>query len=445
MLALTKIVTLKIHSPLFGNNLLELNPLYMKATKTTSLILILALALIQSCNQNKGNQTLTQESGVKLLDSLFNTAVTKSEIPGAVVYLAHNGKNVFNKAYGFRNIRNKVPMQNNDIFRMASMTKALTAVALLQLYERGLLFLDDKVSKYIPEFKNPRVLIDVLPDSSFTSKPAAGEITLRQLLTHTSGIGYGFQDERYNALVIKNKISEGFEDDDRTSLENIRRIAGLPLLFEPGEKYTYGLSYDVLGVVIETISGMRYDEYIQKNILVPLGMTDSYFIIPEKEQYRLVTAYQSTGNGNGLEPTTYADTAYPVIKNRRYFSAAADLCSTAEDYGKFIQMVLNKGIYNNTRIISNRAVEMMLSKQASFDDRGSFQGFAAWITNENGAAEGPMALGSFGFGGFWDTYGWADPKNNFVAVLLLQMYPNNQHKIHEKFKAITYGVIDGLN
>ena len=185
---------------MFGNNILELNPLYMKATKTTSLILFLALAVIQSCNQNKGNQTLTQESGVKLLDSFFNTAVAKTEIPGGVVNIAHNGKNVFNKAYGYRNIRNKVPMQNNDIFRMASMTKALTAVALLQLYERGLLFLDDKVSKYIPEFKNPRVLIDVLPDSSFTSKPAAGEITLRQLLTHTSGIGYGFQDERYNDM-----------------------------------------------------------------------------------------------------------------------------------------------------------------------------------------------------------------------------------------------------
>ena len=176
-----------------------------------------------------------------------------NEIPGAVAYINRNGKEVFFKAYGYRNLENKVPMHKDDIFRMASMTKALTAVAILQLYERGLLFLDDKVSKYITEFRNPQVLIDVLPDSSFTSKSASSEITIRQLLTHTSGIGYGFQDERYNALVIKNNISEGFEDDDRTSLENIQRIA--ILLFRSGEKYTYGLSYDVLGVVIETISG----------------------------------------------------------------------------------------------------------------------------------------------------------------------------------------------
>jgi CubicO group peptidase (beta-lactamase class C family) len=380
-----------------------------------------------------------------MIDTLFNTAVKKNEIPGAVVYISRNGKGVFYKAYGYRNIENKVSMRKDDIFRIASMTKAITAVAVLQLCERGLLFLDDKVSKYIPEFKNPQILIKVLPDSGFISKPASGEITIRQLLTHTSGIGYGFQDERYNALVIKNNISEGFEDDDRTSLENIQRIARLPLLFEPGEKYTYGLSYDVLGVVLESVSGMRYDKYIQQYILNPLGMTESYFTIPVEEQYRLVTPYQPSESGIGLEPTSYPDTVYPKIKTRRYFSGAADLCSTAEDYSKFIQMVLNKGTYKNTRIIGERFIEMMLSKQTTLDDGNSDQGFAAWVTNEIGAAEGPMASGSFGFGGFWDTYGWADPKSNFVAVLLLQMYPNNQHKIHEKFKAITYGVINELN
>jgi len=335
-------------------------------------------------------------------------------------------------------------MQKNDIFRMASMTKGLTAVAVLQFYEQGLLSLDDKVSKYIPEFKNPRILVTILPDSSFTSKPAKTEITIRQLLTHTSGIGYGFQDDKYNALVIKNNISEGFEDDSRTSLENIQRIAKLPLLCEPGEKYIYSLSYDVLGVLIEKVSGMRFDNYIKKNILDPLGMTNSYFIIPEKEQYRLVTAYQPAENVKGLERTSYPDTAYPCIKTRQYFSGGADLCSTAEDYAKFIRMIKNKGIYNNTRILGERFIEMMLSKQTAFDDGNSDQGFAAWVTNAKGAAEGPMTVGAFGFGGFWDTYGWADPKGDFVAVLLLQMYPGNKYKIHEKFKVITYRVMDDL-
>ncbi|MFH1320082.1 MAG: serine hydrolase domain-containing protein [Bacteroidota bacterium] len=416
----------------------------MKTTRIISTFFIFQILLSQSCNQNKGNQLITQTYRMNLIDSLLNTAVKENEIPGAVVYINHNGKEVFHKAYGYRNMENKVPMLKDDIFRMASMTKALTAVAVLQLYERGLLFLNEKVSKYIPEFKSPQVLINVLPDSGFTSKPASSEITIRQLLTHTSGIGYGFQDERYNALVIKNNISEGFEDDDRTSLENIQRIAKLPLLFEPGEKYTYGLSYDVLGVVIEIITGMRYDKYINEYILDPLSMNDSYFIVPEKEQYRLVTPYQPAEKGIGLEPTNYPDTAYPKIRTRQYFSGAADLCSTAGDYGKFIQMVLNKGIYNNIRILGERFIEMMLSKQTALDDGNYEQGFATWVTNAEGAAEGPMDVLSFGFGGFWDTYGWADPNGNFVAVLLLQMYPNNQYKIHDKFQVITYGVINEL-
>ncbi len=408
----------------------------MKPSKILSALLIISILLSQSCSKNKRNQISSPANKLSLVDSLLNAAVKNNEIPGAVAYITRNGKEVFYKAYGYRNMENNILMQKEDIFRMASMTKALTAVAILQLYERKLLSLDDKVSKYIPEFKNPYVLINVLPDSGFTSKPASGEITIRQLLTHTSGLGYGFQDERYNALVIKNNISEGFEDDDRTSLENIRRIAKLPLLFEPGEKYTYGLSYDVLGVVIEIISGMRYDKYIKQYILDPLGMSDSYFIVPEKEQYRLVTPYQPAERGSGLEPTTYPDTAYPRIKTRQFFSGAADLCSTAKDYGKFMQMVLNKGIYNNTRIIGERFIEMMLSKQTNLDDGNYDQGFAAMVTNEKGAAEGLMGTGSFEFGGFWDTYGWADPKKNYVAVLLLQMYPNNQHQIHEKVKVI---------
>ena len=383
---------------------------------------------------------LIHASKVNRIDSLLNSAVNNNEIPGAVAYINRSGKEVFHKAYGYRKLENRVPMQKDDIFRMASMTKALTAVSVLQLNERGLLFLDDEVGKYIPEFRNPRVLIDVLPDSGFTSKPASGEITIRQLLTHTSGIGYGFQDDRYNALVIKLNISEGFEDDSRTSMENVLRIAKLPLLYEPGTKYTYGLSYDVLSVIIEIVSGMRFDKYVTQNILKPLGMLDSYFVVPVEEQHRLVNIYEPLGDK--LILTTYPDTAYPRIGTRQYFSGGADLCSTAKDYGNFIQMVQNKGVYNNTRILGERFIEMMLSKQTQLDEGNSDQGFAAWVTNAKGAAEGPMSVGSFGFGGFWDTYSWADPKKDFVAVLLLQMYPNNIHKIHEKFQFITYAVID---
>jgi CubicO group peptidase (beta-lactamase class C family) len=332
-------------------------------------------------------------------------------------------------------------MEVGDIFRIASMTKALTAVAILQLYERGLLSLDDEIGKYISEFKNPQVLIKILPDSGFIARPAKGEITIRQLLTHTSGIGYGFQDEIYNALILKNDISEGFEDDDRSSLENIQRLAKIPLLFDPGERFTYGLSFDVLGVIIEKISGMRYDQYIVQYILEPLDMSDSHFIIPEEKRYRLVSVYQPAEDGQGLERSTYPDTIYPVISTRRYFSAGADLCSTAEDYARFMQMILDQGTLNNTRILGKRYISMMLSKQTNLVNGVSYQGFAAEITNSLGAARSPMSRGSFEFGGFFDTHAWADPKERFAAVLLLQMYPNNRHDILQRFKQIVYDVI----
>jgi CubicO group peptidase (beta-lactamase class C family) len=408
-------------------------------------VLILLIFLLSSCHQNSEKaESLSSSSSTDLLDSLFNDAVSNKDIPGAVAYIIRDGNVVYEKSFGWRNIEKEIPMEANDIFRMASMTKGLTAVSVLQLCQRGLISLDDNLSKYIPEFSNPQVLEKILPDSTWVGRPAKSEITIRQLLTHTSGIGYGFLDEKYNSLIIKNKVSEGFEDDNRTSQENIQKLAKIPLMCDPGERYIYSMSYDVLGVVIEKVSGMRYDKYVAKNILQPLQMNESYFIVPEEEQFRLVSIYQPSSGRKWLEPTTYPDTAYPVIASRQYFSAGGDLCSTAQDYARFVQMILNKGTLDNVRVLGERYVEMMLSRQTSLEDGDSYQGFAAWVVTSKGAAKGPMPEGAYGFGGFWDTYSWADPGKNFVAVLLLQMYPGDQINIHQKFQSIVYGVIDDL-
>jgi CubicO group peptidase (beta-lactamase class C family) len=171
-------------------------------------------------------------------------------------------------------------------------------------------------------------------------------------------------------------------------------------------------------------------------------MNDSYFLVPVDQQPRLVSIYQPGADGKGLKPTEYPDTAYPKIMSRQYFSGGGDLCSTAEDYLKFVQMILNWGSLNQVKILSKRSVEMMLSRQTTLEEGNSYQGFAAWVVNSAGAAEGPFPEGSFGFGGFWDTYSWGDPENNLSAVLLLQMYPENQARIHEKFQNILYGIIE---
>jgi CubicO group peptidase (beta-lactamase class C family) len=404
-------------------------------------IIIASLIVLASCSSKKVTQTRAFNIP---LDSFFVSAVENNEIPGGVIQIVKNKQEVYHKVYGFQNIEKGIKMETNSIFRLASMTKGLTAVSILQLYEKGRLDLNDNVSKYIPEFRNPKLLVSVLPDSTFTSIPAKNEITIHQLLTHTSGIGYGFQDDRYNALIIKNNISEGFCEDERTSLENTKKIALLHLLAEPGKKNIYSLSYDVLGTLIEVISGLRYDEYVKKNILEPLDMNDSYFIIPKTERNRLIEVYQPTPDNKALMLTTYNDINYPILEDQQFFSGGADLSSTAEDYYNFMKMIICKGTYKNKRILGEKYINMMLAKQTNLDDGNSDQGFAAWVTNEKGAKEGVMQVGSYGFGGFFDTYTWTDPQKNFTATLFLQMYPTNAHSIHKKYQEIVYGIIDDL-
>jgi len=400
----------------------------------------LAIILVLLCCTGRQGQETVPHAMSRGLDSLFQTAVCHGEIPSAVALVWKSGEEVYHESFGYRILEIRDPLAKDDIFRMASMTKGLTAVAILQLEERGLLELDDPVSEYLPEFAGARVITEIHEDSSWSSRPATGLIRISHLLTHTSGIGYGFQDERYNMLVTKQGVSEGFEDDDRSSRDNIRRIGGLPLLADPGETYIYSLSYDVLGVLIEEVSGLRYDHYIRENILEPLAMDDSYFIIPGPERHRLVKAYEPSPRG--LVPTTYPDTAYPVLEHRRYFSGGADLCSSARDYSRFIRMLMNGGSLEGQVVLGEEQVRKMLSRQSSLGEGNSYQGYGTWIVNGEGALKGPRSRGSFDFGGFWDTYSWADPEKEMVAVLLLQMYPGNEHDIHQKFQEIIYRHID---
>lgn len=379
------------------------------------------------------------------IDSLFEKAVNNHEIPGAVALVKHDGKIIFHRAYGYKNRELGHQQDTMDIFRLASMTKGLTAVAILQLNEQGLLGLDDDIARYLPEFDDLMILDSVYQDSSFSGHRTDSRITIRQLLTHSSGIGYGFQNEEYNKLVLHHGVNEGFCQDNRTSRENTLKIASLPLLQEPGTGFIYSLSYDVLGTLIEVVSGLRYDEYIIKNLLSPLQMNDSYFIIPKDKRSQLVSVYEPSPDGKSLLPASYTDIEYPLMENREFYSGGADLCGTAENYTHFIQMIMNGGTYQGNRVLSEDSVRMMLAKQTPFDDGDADQGFSTWVTNSTGAENGFMSEGSFGFGGFFDTYGWADPNNNMNAILLLQMYPNNQVDIHGKYQHLVYELIHQIN
>lgn len=416
-----------------------------------SIIIVLLggiLCFSTNCCTNSSKLTIKsndQKRTEARIDSFFNHAITQGTIPGSVAVIKHQGKIIFHRAYGFKNVESKMKQDTADIFRLASMTKGLTATAILQLNEKKLLSLDDEISKYLPEFKKLKVLDSVYSDSSFTSHDIDSQITIRQLLTHSSGIGYGFQDDNYNKLVLHHNVSEGFCSDLRTSRENTVNIASLPLLQEPGKGFIYSLSYDVLGTIIEIVSGMRYDQYIAKAILNPLEMQNSYFTIPSDKLDKLVNVYEPSPTGKGIIPTSYPDIDYPLVKDKRFFSGGADLCGTAEDYSHFIEMILNGGAYKGRTVLSKESVELMLSKQTEFDDGDSDQGFSTWVTNQKGAQNGPMSVGSFGFGGFFDTYGWADPELQFSSVLLLQMYPNNAVDIHSDYQKLVYELINQIN
>jgi CubicO group peptidase (beta-lactamase class C family) len=307
------------------------------------------------------------------------------------------------------------------------------------LLEEGKFSMDDPLWWFIPEFRNPQILDDVnMDDSTFTSHPAQNEIKVRQLFNHTSGLGYGYQDERLNVVYWKHGISEGFEERDILLADNIKTLAKLPLMHEPGEKWTYGLSYDALGYFIEVVSGMPLDKYLKERIFNPLGMNDTHFYLPEDKYERLPDVYMSSHEG--VVPTTYELINYPIQGARKYLSGGADLSTTALDYAKFAQMIMNKGTYNGARILGSRTVEWITTGQRQGGKNAIGWGFSVVESKDEMLAY--PSPGSCTWGGYFSTQCLMDPKEEIIAILMLQMDPNWEWNVHNKFHNIVYSAID---
>lgn len=362
------------------------------------------------------------------LDSVFQQLVDNGTIPHAVTFVAHHGKVVHNKAFGWRNIENKVPCRTDDLFRMASQTKAITAVAVLQLMEQGKILLDDPIKKYIPEFANPKVLKTFNPqDSSFTSVPANKDITIRHLLTHTSGISYGNASTRpiYDKMGIP--ISPLYSLDNIRLGDVIKKLATCPLEHNPGEKFSYGMSVDVLGYLIEVVSGMSVDQYFKINIFEPLGMNNTYFYLPESLENKMVTLYQKELNqalklnlqANGIFQT------FPYSGAKTFFSTGAGLSGPIEDYAKLCQMLLNEGEFNGHRILGRKTVEMMRKNEVG-DLRGeigfglAFDDFRKEYSFRSIASEGSLR-----WGGMFGTDYIIDPKEDLILLFYINLQPNS--------------------
>jgi len=386
------------------------------------------------------------EKRLQRIDNVIKQYIDSGRIRGAVGFIARDGKIVYDKAFGYDDIEGKTVLKTDAIFRIASQTKAITSVALMTLFEEGKFLLDDPVSKYIPEFLKPTV-VDKFneKDTTYTTIPAKREITIRDLLTHTSGIDYPeIGSSHMKAIYAKSHIPVGFVTDPLVLRDEIKLLAKLPLKHQPGEEFTYGLNTDILGYLIEVLSGINLDQFFQQRIFKPLGMKDTYFYLPPSAYPRLVTIFSEDKQGRLIKYTTetIASADYPKVKGT-YFSGGAGLSSTIKDYAIFLQMLLNGGIYNGQRILSRHTVELMTSNQIGdlkLDTDKFGLGFA--VTTLNSQAKLGISQGSFAWGGYWGTSYWADPKEHLVCLIFLQQSPLRHDEIHDKFRVLVYQALD---
>jgi CubicO group peptidase (beta-lactamase class C family) len=378
-------------------------------------------------------------SGERLqrLDAVIQAQVEQKKIAGVVLYVAREGQAVRYRGYGMGDLEAGKPMTTDAIFRIASMSKAVTTTAIMMLYEEGKLMLRDPVSNYIPEFKNSMVAV-AAPDGSaekFVTVKAKRPIQIRDLLTHTAGLTYGTGPaaELYRQAKFTGWY---FADRDEPIGDVIKRLAALPLNGQPGEVYQYGYSTDVLGYLVEVISGMPLDRFFAERIFGPLKMVDTSFFLPPEKAARLVPAYGIDAKG----VLGRGDQGDFVTGPRKCFSGGAGLLSTAGDYARLLQMFLNEGELDGVRLLSPKSVELMRANHTGTKyagDTGAF-GLGFWVMPDVGAFGELGSVGSYGWGSAYFPQYVVDPKEKIVALLMTQLRPAGGNDLNQKFKVMLY-------
>jgi CubicO group peptidase (beta-lactamase class C family) len=375
--------------------------------------------------------------------------IDDKRIAGAVTLVMRHGQVAFFKAQGMQDRENNKPMRRDTIFRICSMSKPITSAAVMILYEEGYFLLEDPISKYLPEFKNPKVLVKPPHGGATYTIPATHEITIRDLLRHTSGLTYAWNED-LGPLYKDANVASGILPYDGTIGDSVNRLAKLPLLFSPGDRWEYGLSVDVLGRLVEVVSGKRFDEFLRTRIFEPLGMKDTYFFPPEDKLDRLATAYTYYAD-KGLNrfpdtPITEGSFTYsadyPYHGPKKLFSGGAGLNSTAPDYARFCQMMLEGGKLGNVRILSRKSVELMthdqLGKISADEDFGLGFGIAGGKTplRELGTP------GSYNWGGFFYTAFSIDPQEQMIVVFMGQLHPSGDLTLDQRVDELAYQALN---
>ena len=377
------------------------------------------------------------EADWERLDGAIQWSVEAGEIPGAVLLITRDGQVAVNEAYGMSDPMSGRPMRKDDLFRICSQSKALTATAALVLWERGQLGLDDPVAQYLPEFAAMGVLDSLHSDGTFTSQPTAAQMTVRHLMTHTCGIPYGeIGDPRFAALYEKYDVLDLFPVDGRSTRDNARNIASTCLIHQPGNQWNYSLGLDVLVAVIEEASGQPYVGFLQEAVLGPLGMNDTYFVVPEAARDRLV-AVSEPGDQQGewvAHKHHRYTTDYPLRPEWPLCNGGVGMTSTASDYAQFLQCYLDRGMAGGTRLLEEATIDSAMSDQAPglLEGAGWHQGLVC------GVRTGGDAAGSFFWSGYFNTIHYADPETNTAVVLLKQTYDVRQDSSASAFAAMLW-------
>ena len=380
------------------------------------------------------------------LTSVLSDYAEQKRLSGAVAMVLRDGKTVYFESFGMRDVEAGDLMPDDAIFRIASQTKAIVSVAVMMLQEEGKLLISDPVGKYLPEYSHTTVAVSD-GEGGYTIEDARRPITIRDLLTHTAGIGYGYGTA---ADLWKEAGIQGwyFADRDEPIRETVRRIAALPQDAHPGERFVYGYATDILGALVEVVGGMPLDEFLARHIFEPLRMNDTHFYLPDAKTGRLAVVYSATegrGIARAADPGGSAGQGHYVNGPRNSFSGGAGLLSTANDYARFLQMTLNGGILDGQRILSPKTVELMTANHlADIPFRnGVGMGLGFDVLEHVGARGTPGSVGDYGWGGAYHSTYWVSPADRLVVVFFTQLIPATGSDIHGKLRALIYQAMTG--
>ena len=388
----------------------------LKIYKTVQLVFLGLISIVSSCNYSTDKIAAPESVGLssdtlKVAESKMQEYVDNGKLAGISTLVMKDGKIVQRANFGFADNKTQSPIENNSIFRIFSMTKPVTTVALMTLYDEGRFQLDDKVSKYIPEFKDTKVYQK--SGNSFELVPQDDEMTIRHLLTHTSGLSYGWSksyvDSLYNAT--------GANGWNGTLVNKVKILAGLPLNFQPGSQYSYGLSIDAAGYLVEVLSGMSLDDYFKTRIFNPLKMDDTGFFVPKEKLDRFSDVFHYNKEGKLTGANGFYKEAFksPVT----LFSGGGGLVSTIDDYAHFCMMLLNGGELDRVRILSENATQLIMSNQLPDNvkyGKSNTYGLGGAIDIETG---------EYSWAGMASTNFWINQENSMVIITYAQLIPGD--------------------